>query len=106
MALQTLLCFLLVGGALVIIFRSAESKMAQYLAIGIAVIGALEFLHRTERIRLRFGGSNTLLILSGAAAVLSLICYVRLKEKSFAMLLITAAVLQILIELRFVRYLQ
>ena len=103
MDLLTLLSLLVIGGSLVVIFRSGAEKGTQYIAIGALVVGVIELIYSWGRLtRIISRLSDTGLIVFGIGALLALILYVKMKEKSFAMLLIVASALQLLVELRLI----
>ncbi len=100
MDLLTFLSAMVIGASLVLIFRGQDEKGAQYIAIGTLVIGVIELIYAGGRLT-RFISrlSDTGLIVFAIGAVLALILYVRMKEKSFAMVLVVASALQVLVEL-------
>ncbi|MBI3848285.1 MAG: hypothetical protein HY292_26925 [Planctomycetes bacterium] len=101
MDLLTFLAITVIVASLIVIFRGGDEKGAQYLAIGTLVVGVIELIYAGGRLT-RFVSrlSDAGLIVFCVGALLALILYVKLKEKSFAMVLVVAAALQILVELR------
>jgi hypothetical protein len=100
MDLLTFLAFTVIVASLIVIFRGGDEKGAQYLAIGTLVVGVIELIYASGRLT-RFVSklSDTGLVVFGVGALLAVILYVKLKEKSFAMVLVLASALQLLVEL-------
>ena len=96
MALTTLLSLAVMGCALVLIFQSLEEKGAQYLAILALTLGALALAVQEDWIPMP-SRWHPLVTLPAVAALVGLIVFVKLADKSFALVLVFAAALQVLV---------
>jgi uncharacterized membrane protein len=101
MDLLTFLACVVIGASLVVIFREGGERSVQYLAIATLVVGVLELIYAGGRLaRFLSRLSDAGLVLFGIGVILALVLYVKMREKSFAMILVVASALQILVEFR------
>jgi hypothetical protein len=96
MPLTTLLSLLVMGCALVIVFRSGNQKAAQYLAILALALGGLTISVEKGWAPIPAGWHPAITV-PALAALVGLVVFVRLQEKSFALVLVFAAALEVLV---------
>ncbi|HET6204061.1 MAG TPA: hypothetical protein VFI25_14820 [Planctomycetota bacterium] len=96
MALTTFLSLLVMGCALVVVFRYPYDRGAQYLGVLALALGAAAVA--VERRWLPFPAAwHPRFTLPAAAVVVGLLLFIRLQERSFALLLLFGASLQALV---------
>jgi len=103
MSLTLLLFLTIVGLSLVLLFRSQESRLAQFLAVGeIALSGFSLFLERVHGFTWPWSKGDTAILLQGAMVLVALLIFVCLTEKRWATVLIFATFLLVLVRLKVV----
>ncbi len=103
MSLTLLLLLAVILLSLVILFHAQESRLAQFLAVGeVALSGFVLFLSRVHSFSWPWSKGDTMLLLAGGMAVLGLLIFACLKEKSWAPVLIFATILHVLVRVEVV----
>ena len=102
MILFSLLNYVLIAIGLILVFRHSSDRVSQYISI--ASIGFSSFLILGYEELISFPSRwNLNTVLPFGLALLGLILFVRLSEKSFPLLMAFIATLQILIATEFVK---
>jgi len=103
MSLKTFLAWIIVGCAAAVIVRESRDRTSQYLAIAVLAVGVLEIIHsrgRFVRFLARLQEAGTVLAFS--TLVLGLVLLVRVRDRTFAGILVFAGVLLLVLDLRIV----
>jgi len=102
MDLVSFLHYVSIGAALIVIFRNFDERPSQYLAVICIALSALALCAAASLIP--FPSSWRVEVLFPAAAgLLSLIIFVRIAEKSFALLLVALSTIQILVQTKVIQ---
>ena len=102
MDLASFLHYALIGAGVVVIFRNFDERTSQYLAVICVALSALVLFAGAGYIP--FPSSwRVEVVFPAAEGILGLIILVRIAERSFALLIVALAALQVLIQTRVIQ---
>jgi len=100
MSLTTLLLVVILGLSLLLLFRSQESRLPQFLAVAEIALGAFTlFLDRVHGFSWPWSKADTRILLAGAMGVLALLIFITLRERLWSGVLVFATILLVLVRL-------
>jgi hypothetical protein len=103
MTLTLLLLVVIIGLSLLVLFRSQESRLPQFLAVAEVALGAFTlFLDRVQGFSWPWSRNDSRILLAGAMAVLSLIIFITLKDRVWSAVLVFATILLVLVRIEVV----
>jgi hypothetical protein len=103
MSLQILLACVTIVASVGVILREAKARGNQLLAVATLAIGILQVIHsrgRLVRYIARLDEAGT--ALAFASLVIGLVLYVRMRDKTFSVLLVFAGALLLLLDLELI----
>lgn len=102
MDLFSFLSYAIMGCALIVIFRNSEDRASQFMGIFCIALSTLLLMVRADVIPF-FSGWRIEIVFPAGIGVVGLIVMVRIEERSFALLMIALAALQILIATNYIQ---